>query len=104
MTTHDSTQSRLFRELDDREAFESAHAHGMAYLDELVERAVFPTDEAITDLSAFDEDFPVDATVLVACESDDVTTATLQRIQELRKLATRTSYTIRGAMAIGKLT
>ena len=61
MTTHDSTQSRLFRELDDREAFESAHARRRAYLDELTERAVFPTDAAIADLGAFDEDSPADA-------------------------------------------
>jgi glutamate/tyrosine decarboxylase-like PLP-dependent enzyme len=62
MNATDPIQERLFRELDEREAFEIAHAHGMAYLDGLAERNVFPTDEAIADLSTFDEDLPTGPT------------------------------------------
>lgn len=61
MSSTNPTQARLFSELDDREAFDSAHTHAMAYLDELAERPVFPTDEAIAELSVFDEDFPTDS-------------------------------------------
>ena len=58
----DPTQTRLAAELAEREVFELAHAEGMAYLDGLAERNVFPTDEALTGLTAFDEELPVGPT------------------------------------------
>lgn len=62
MSATDPMQARLFAELQEREVFELAHAHSMAYLDGLSERNAFPTDEAIAGLGAFDEDFPTDPT------------------------------------------
>jgi glutamate/tyrosine decarboxylase-like PLP-dependent enzyme len=62
MPATDPMQARLFDELEKREVFEIAHAQGMAYLDDLAERNVFPTDEAIAALDVFDEDFPTDPT------------------------------------------
>lgn len=58
----DPIGARLAREFEEREAFELAFAESMAYLDGLAERNVFPTDEAIAALSAFDETMPVEPT------------------------------------------
>ena len=58
----DSTRARLFEEFEEREAFELAYTQGMAYLDGLSGRHVFPTDQALADLSVFDEDLPVEPT------------------------------------------
>lgn len=56
----DSMHARLFRELDERDAFEHAFAEAMTYLDSLAEANVFPTDEALAGLSAFDEELPTE--------------------------------------------
>lgn len=62
MPATDPMHARLFGELEEREAFELAHAHGMDYLDGLAERNVFPTAEAIAALAVFDEDLPAGPT------------------------------------------
>lgn len=58
----DSIQARLSRELDERDAFELAFTEAMSYLDGLADRDVYPTDEALADLGAFDEELPTGPT------------------------------------------
>ena len=58
----DSIQARLSQELEERDAFELAFAEGMTYLDSLADRNVFPTYEALANLSVFDEELPIEPT------------------------------------------
>ena len=48
-------QKKLFNEIRNRELFDSANAYGLEYLESVFERHVFPSQDAIENLSEFDE-------------------------------------------------
>ena len=50
----------MFQELKDSALFEKATTYGIAYLDNSLERNVFPTNKALDDMSIFDEDLSED--------------------------------------------
>ena len=59
MTNQDKTiQSAMLGEMQDKQVFERAQRYGLAYLDEVLQRNVYPTEQALSDLSHFDEEFP----------------------------------------------
>jgi glutamate/tyrosine decarboxylase-like PLP-dependent enzyme len=51
-------QDLMFSELDNKSIFNLAHQKAMNYLDNAMNRNVYPTDKAIEDLHEFDETFP----------------------------------------------
>ena len=52
----DDLRKRMFNELEQKFLFDEAHAAASRYADEAMDRRVFPSPEALEDLSAFDED------------------------------------------------
>lgn len=55
-------QKQLFDDINNIENFNKANSHGIKYLKESFTRSVFPTDQALSDLSFFDEPIPTDFT------------------------------------------
>ena len=51
-------QEEMYSQIQDKELFEQAKSYAYAYMDGVYDRNVFPTDEAIRALSAFDEPLP----------------------------------------------
>ncbi|MEM7736806.1 MAG: aminotransferase class V-fold PLP-dependent enzyme [Deinococcota bacterium] len=51
-------QKTMLAELADKTVYECAHRHGLAYLEQLCERGVYPSVDALERLSVFDEAFP----------------------------------------------
>lgn len=49
----------MFREMKSKDLFDWAHQYAIHYLEEVFDRQVFPTDEAIRNLTHFDEDLPL---------------------------------------------
>lgn len=54
-------QHAMFREIADKALFEQAQTHGLAYLDAVFDRNVFPSEAALNDLQYFDEPLPAGA-------------------------------------------
>ena len=50
--------AKMQSQLTERDLFEQAKTYAFEYMDEVPERAVFPTKEAVDGLSVFDEPFP----------------------------------------------
>lgn len=57
-----SLQKKLFQQLNDKSLFEQAQTYSREYLDQVMNRKVFPTEEAIQQLAAFDEPLPEEIT------------------------------------------
>ncbi len=51
-------QKKMFTEIQDKSLFEQAQKHAFQYLDEAFQRNIFPTEDALENLSIFDEDMP----------------------------------------------
>lgn len=51
-------QKEMYSQIQDKELFEQAKSYAYSYMDSVYDRNVFPTDEAIKTLSAFDESLP----------------------------------------------
>ena len=51
-------QAEMYSQMSDRQLFEQAKTYAFAYIDSVYERNVFPTEEAIKALYAFDEPLP----------------------------------------------
>ena len=51
-------QKKMFAEIQDKSLFEQAQKHAFQYLDEAFQRNIFPTEDALENLSIFDEDMP----------------------------------------------
>lgn len=51
-------QCSMFHEIQDKNLFERAQQYGLAYLDEVFQRNVFPMEQALSNLCRFDEEFP----------------------------------------------
>jgi len=58
----DNIQSTMFLEIRDKEIFKQAQQYSLEYLENVFERNVYPTEEAIHNLSKFDEEFPTSST------------------------------------------
>ncbi len=54
----DDIRKRMFNEMEQKFVFDEARNAAYQYADQALERNVFPTDEAIENLSYFDEDLP----------------------------------------------
>ena len=50
--------NRLFQDLKDQTLFQKAQAFGLDYLSSVLEREVYPSEQALEDLSFFEEDLP----------------------------------------------
>lgn len=51
-------QDRMFSEMQDKSIFEFAKEYAYEYADTVMDRSVFPNDEALKNLDSFDEDMP----------------------------------------------
>ncbi|MFP4091479.1 MAG: pyridoxal phosphate-dependent decarboxylase family protein [Cyclobacteriaceae bacterium] len=51
-------QNRMFLEVRDKEIFKQAQQYSFDYLEHVFDRHVYPSEEALSNLSAFDEDLP----------------------------------------------
>ena len=54
----DDIRRRMFNEMEQKFVFDEARNAAYDYADRALERNVFPTDEALADLSRFEEDLP----------------------------------------------
>ncbi len=54
-------QNKMFQEIEDKEIFKQTQQFSLDYLENIFNRNVFPTEEAIDDLSKFDEEFPINS-------------------------------------------
>ena len=55
---NDDIRQRMFVEMEQKSAFDEARDAAYAYADRALERNVFPTPEAIANLTHFDEPLP----------------------------------------------
>lgn len=51
-------QDKMFADINDKNLFDTAHKYGQDYLANVFDRNVFPTEEALNNLSFFDEEMP----------------------------------------------
>lgn len=58
----DNLQDEMFNEIRDKRIFEITQEYSFEYLKNVFERNVYPTDDAIKNLSAFDEPLPTSST------------------------------------------
>lgn len=58
----ENIQDKMFQEIEDQILFKKAHEHALTYLNTVFDRNVSPTEEAIDNLTIFEEGFPLDAT------------------------------------------
>lgn len=58
----DSTQDQMFKELKNKDIFKQVQQYSFAYLENVFDRNVYPTEDALSDLSNFDEDMPAHST------------------------------------------
>ena len=56
-----SLQEKMFNELNDRSLFQKAESYGMDYLSNVFERNVYPTEEALRNISKFEEELPFES-------------------------------------------
>jgi glutamate/tyrosine decarboxylase-like PLP-dependent enzyme len=57
-----TTQDRLFNDINDHSIFEKALSHALNYVDDVFDRNVKPTEDALQNLNTFDEDLQEDMT------------------------------------------
>lgn len=57
-----SIQDKMFLEIRNKEIFDQAHKYSLEYLEKSFDRKVYPSKEAINNLSNFDENLPVSST------------------------------------------
>lgn len=55
-------QDNMFQEIRNKEIFKQAQEYSFNYLDDVFDRNVYPTQEALDDLSIFDEELPKSST------------------------------------------
>ncbi|PWH82512.1 aspartate aminotransferase family protein [Algibacter marinivivus] len=55
-------QDKMFQEIKNRNIFEQSQQYAFEYLENIFDRNVYPTEDAISDLSNFDEDLPAEST------------------------------------------
>ena len=53
-----SIQTNMFREIESKALFDQAQQYGYDYLEHVFNRNVFPSEQALSDLSFFDEVLP----------------------------------------------
>ena len=55
-------QNKMFLEIRDKNIFNQAQEFSLEYLENVFDRNVYPTEEAVKSLSIFDEELPTDST------------------------------------------
>lgn len=55
-------QEKMFQEIENKNVFNKAQQYSLEYLDKVFDRNVYPTDEAIKNLTIFDEKLPTSST------------------------------------------
>ncbi|WP_222984042.1 pyridoxal phosphate-dependent decarboxylase family protein [Flagellimonas meishanensis] len=55
-------QDKMFLEIRNKEIFNQAQLYSFEYLESVFDRNVYPTEEALNNLSIFDEELPLDST------------------------------------------
>ncbi|MDC1539425.1 aminotransferase class V-fold PLP-dependent enzyme [Flavobacteriaceae bacterium] len=55
-------QNKMFLEIRDKKIFNQAQQYSLEYLENVFDRNVYPTEEAVKNLSIFDEELPTDST------------------------------------------
>lgn len=55
-------QDKMFLEIRNKEIFNQAHQYSFEYLESVFFRNVYPTEEALNNLSIFNEELPFDST------------------------------------------
>ena len=55
-------QDKMFLEIRDKEIFKQAQNYSIEYLENVFDRNVYPTEEALNNLSIFDEELPLSST------------------------------------------
>jgi glutamate/tyrosine decarboxylase-like PLP-dependent enzyme len=58
----DTTQKQMFLEIRNKDIFKQSQQYSFEYLEKIFERNVYPTEEALKNLSKFDEEFPESST------------------------------------------
>ncbi|MCB0489464.1 MAG: aminotransferase class V-fold PLP-dependent enzyme [Cyclobacteriaceae bacterium] len=58
MTEVSSLQKKMLEEMKDHDLFQKAESFGLEYLSKALERNVYPSDKALSDLKKFDEELP----------------------------------------------
>ena len=58
----ETIQNQMFLELEEKKIFKQSHEYTFNYIENIFERNVYPTEEALRDLSNFDEDLPIHST------------------------------------------
>ena len=58
----ENIQSKMFLEIKDKEIFKQAQQYSFEYLESIYDRNVYPTEEALNNLSKFDEELPLSST------------------------------------------
>lgn len=60
LTPMSKIQDKMFRELRNKEIFDLSQRYAFEYLDDIFERNVYPTQDALENLSVFEESLPID--------------------------------------------
>ncbi len=55
-------QNKMFQEIENKELFKQTQQFSLDYLESIFNRNVYPTEEALANLSKFDEELPLDST------------------------------------------
>ncbi len=58
----ENIQSKMFKEIKDKDIFKQAQQYSFEYLESIFDRNVYPTEEALRNLSKFDEELPLNST------------------------------------------
>jgi len=58
----DNIQNKMFQEIRDKEIFKQAQQYSFEYLENVFNRNVYPTEEALNNLSKFEEALPLSST------------------------------------------
>ena len=61
MKVNSSIQQAMLHEMQEQSIFDKAQKHAMKYLEEVLDRNVAPTEEAISNLKRFEEDLPANS-------------------------------------------
>ena len=62
MAKKNTIQDKMFSDFQNKDLFDIANTYGKAYLETIMDRNVFPTEEAIENLTHFDENMPINST------------------------------------------
>jgi len=62
MTEKEPIQNQMYSDFENKHLFDTANTYAKSYIDTIMNRNVFPTEEALENLTHFDEDMPNEST------------------------------------------